>query len=70
MDLTATLVALAVAGGLCGLAILLDRRPYEPGRPWRFPAKLMLAVSLVAVLALAAHVVSLLTGRPFTGRLP
>lgn len=68
MDLTATLVALAVAVVLCGVAIVLDRRPYVPGRIWRFPSRLVMAVSLLAILALAAHLVSLLTGRPFSGR--
>lgn len=68
MGLTATSVGLAVAVALCGLSIALDRRPYEPGKPWRFPAKLVMALSLLAILALGAHMVSLITGKPFTGR--
>lgn len=68
MDLTATLAGLAAAVALAGLSIALDRRPYEPGRPWRFPSKLVLALALLAILALSAHLLSLVTGRPFAGR--
>lgn len=68
MDLVTTSAALAVAVALCAVSILLDRRPYVPGRPWRFPARLVMALSLLAILVLGAHMVTLLTGRPFTGR--
>ncbi len=67
MSLTATLAAIAGVLVVLGLAVWGDRRPYEPGRPWR-PWKLLMALSLTALLALAGHLVSLVTGTPFRGR--
>lgn len=69
MGLTATLVGIGAAFALAGLCIVIERRPYIPGRPWRFPSKLVLALSLLAILALGAHLMTLLTGRPFSGRM-
>jgi uncharacterized iron-regulated membrane protein len=68
MGLIPTTVMFGVAAALFGLSIWLDRRPYEPGRPWRFPARLVMALSLLVMLAFGAHLVSLMSGKPFTGR--
>ena len=69
MDLTTTAVAFGVAAALFVLSVWLDRRPYEPGKPWRFPARLVMALTLLVMLVLGAHLVSLVTGKPFKGRM-
>ncbi|EKV32215.1 hypothetical protein C882_3279 [Caenispirillum salinarum AK4] len=68
MDLPTTATAFGAAAALFGLSVWLDRRPYVPGKPWRFPARLVMALSLLVMLVLGAHIVSLVTGKPFTGR--
>lgn len=68
MDLTTTAVAFGAAAALFGLSVWLDRRPYQPGRPWRFPSRLVMALTLLVMLVLGAHFVSLWTGQPFKGR--
>lgn len=67
--LTATLVLLAAAVTVSAIAIVMDRRPYVPGRLWAVPYKMVLFIGVLAVVVLAAHLVSILTGAPLRGRL-
>lgn len=67
MSMTTTLAAMGIALAVLALAVWGDRRPYEPGRPWR-PWKLLMALGLTALLVLAGHLVTLLSGTPFRGR--
>lgn len=67
MGVTVTVFILGVAAAAFGLSVWMDRRPYVPGKPWRFPARLVMALSLLAMLTLGAHLVSLVTGKPFQG---
>jgi hypothetical protein len=67
MAMTGTIAALAGAFVVLALAVWGDRRPYRPGRPWR-PWTVLMALALTAVLVLAGHLISLVTGTPFHGR--
>lgn len=67
MSVTATLMALATAVAGLVVGVWGDRRPYQPGQAWR-PWKLVMALSLTAIMVLAGHLVTLLSGTPFRGR--
>lgn len=69
MSLTVTLILMAVAAAALGLATWAARREYVPGRPPLVPYGLIQFVALLAFLLLAGHVVTLVTGTPFVGRL-
>lgn len=51
------------------LALWLDNRPYVPGRVWRIPWRAIGFLAVVAAFVLAAHLISLVTGTPFRGRM-
>lgn len=68
MGLNATLAGLGGAAALFVVGLLLARRPYEPGRLPLVPPVAIQFVALTVVLVMLAHLVSLLTGRPLTGR--
>jgi len=68
MTLTTTLLLMACAAGLLGYAILRERRGYTPGRPPLVPYTLLQFLAVLALLLLAGHVISLLTGEPYRGR--
>jgi len=69
MSLTVTLVALAVAVVVFGLANHVSRRPREPGMAPLIPMGAIQFLALVTIVVTVAHLVSLLTGRPLEGRL-
>lgn len=68
MGLEATLVAMCATVGILGLALWGVRRPYVPGRVWRMPWHAVMALALVLLLGLVAHVISLVTGQPLKPR--
>ncbi|MFQ5955733.1 MAG: hypothetical protein ACE5JZ_11780 [Kiloniellales bacterium] len=68
MSLTATLSVLATAAAVFVVANLRSRRPAEPGTPRLIPYGAIQFVALVTMVLMLAHLVSLLTGQPFTGR--
>ena len=57
MGLAATSVALAVSTGVLGIAVVLDRRPYQPGKFNYVP---LMIVSLAASLVLGRHLLGLI----------
>lgn len=69
MSLTVTLIALAATLSLTGYAAWRVRQPYVPGKPPLIPTGALLFIGILASIILAAHLITLLTGRPFTGRL-
>ena len=69
MSLGVTLVILVAAAVVFGLATYKARQPYEPGRPPFVPYLVVQFVAVLAIILMAGHLVTLLTGKPFTGRL-
>ncbi len=57
MSLTATSVALATSLLLLAAAVVLDRRPYRPGKLNYIP---LMVIALAASLVLARHLLGLM----------
>ncbi|MQX38553.1 hypothetical protein [Roseospira navarrensis] len=68
MGLTATGIAIAAVLSVFAVAVWRARQPWQPGRIWRVPWHAVMALALVLLLGLLAHLASLLTGRPMTPR--
>jgi len=68
MDLTTTLSLMAAAFAAFGLATWRARRGHPPGKPPLIPYGVIQFAALLAVLLLAGHVISLVTGEPYRGR--
>ncbi len=68
MTLTATLLALIATVGALGVTLWGVRRPYRPGRIWYVPWHGLMALALVLLLGLVAHLITLLTGQPLRPR--
>jgi len=68
MSLAVTLVVLALAGAVFGFANWRSRRPRAPGEVSLVPWTAVQFLAAVAVLLMLAHLVTLMTGRPFAGR--
>ena len=64
MRLARVTLALAVAA----FAGHRQRRPTEPGEPRLIPYVGLQIAAVVVVLLMLAHLVTLLSGQPFTGR--
>jgi uncharacterized membrane protein YjjB (DUF3815 family) len=64
-----TLAILVAAAALGVLANLLERRPRELGNPPLVPYTAIQMVAVVVTVLMLAHLVSLLSGQPFAGRL-
>ena len=67
MELTLGLIAGVLA--LIGLLIWIERRPRELGQVRLVPTTPLLFIALVVLVAVLAHLVSLVTGQPHMGRL-
>lgn len=69
MSLEITAAVLAVALGVLGASVLRDRRGRDPWRPALIPSWVVQFVALTAAVLMLAHLVTLLSGQPFGGRL-
>ena len=69
MSLELTVAVLALALGVLGLSILRDRRGRDGLRPPLVPSWLVQFAAITAAVLMIAHLVSLLSGQPFAGRL-
>ena len=69
MGLGITLILLGVGSALTMFCLWHQRRPRELGEVSLFPANILLGVGLLMVILALAHLVSLLTGHPLTGRM-
>ena len=67
MSLEVTLIYLTCAAGVFAFSLWMDGREYEPGE-LRYPAKIFLFLSLLIIIALLAHVVGLISGKPLEPR--
>ena len=68
MSLVLTLALLAAATVVFAVASILVRRPLPPGKVRLIPPGALQFLALLIMLIMAAHLVSLLTGRPLTSR--
>jgi hypothetical protein len=68
MPLELTLVLLVLSVGLAVVARFMQTRPRESFEPPWVPWTAVQVVAVVFAILLVAHLVSLATGRPFTGR--
>ncbi len=69
MTLTVTLVVLGTAVVLGGLSNVMARRPSEPGKPRMIPYLAIQYLAILVVVLMLAHLITLWTGKPFTGRM-
>lgn len=69
MGFELTLVILLGASLIAGLANYLERRPHRLGEPPLVSYTAIQMVALVVAIMMLAHLVSLLSGEPFSGRL-
>ncbi len=68
MDLRVTIIIMALAAGAAGWSVWRGRQPYIPGSPPLIPYGAVLFVSMVVVILMAGHLITLLSGQPFSGR--
>lgn len=68
-DYQGTVIILLMATGVTGLAVWRDRKPPELGKIWYFPWKPIAALSILVMLLSLAHLISVFSGHPFSGRL-
>ena len=69
MSLGPTVILLAASLVLAAFCLWHQRRPRELGQVSLFPANLLLGVAVVGVILALAHLVTLVTGHPLTGRM-
>jgi hypothetical protein len=69
MDAEPTVAVLLAAAAVFGWANWRQRRGHPPGEPSLVPYTLIQMVAVVAFMVMAAHMISLLTGTPFRGRM-
>lgn len=68
MDLATTTSILILAALAAGWANWRSRKPYVPGSPPLIPYGAIQFVGFLVVILMAAHLITLATGTPFTGR--
>ena len=68
MSLNLTVAILITALAVTVVANILSRRPTTPGRIWHPPYLGIQFLGIVVILMMCAHLITLLTGKPFAGR--
>ena len=68
LDLLLTLAALAACAALFAWMIFLEKKPPEPGHTRLLPTTPIMFLAALGVVLALAHLVTLLTGTPHTGR--
>lgn len=69
MSLEVTIAVLAVALVIAALANYKSRRPLELGKVQWIPYLGVQFAAILVVVLMIGHLITLLTGQPFTGRL-
>jgi hypothetical protein len=68
LSLTTTLAVVVLMFGVFGFANWRARQPSEPLKVRMINYHVVQMVCIVVILLMAAHLVSIFTGRPFTGQ--
>lgn len=68
MGLEVTLTTMFIAAAIAGWANWRERKPYVPGSPPLISYSLIQFIGLMVFIVMAAHLVTLVTGKPFVGR--
>ena len=68
LDLTNTIIILAIALAVAVAMVVMDWRKPPPGEVRLFPVIPVMMVAALVVILMLAHLVSLITGHPFQGR--
>lgn len=69
MDLTVTITILVIALVITGAAIFFARRPPHPDRIWPIPYNAIQFIGILVIVLMLAHLVTLVSGKPFAGRM-
>jgi hypothetical protein len=69
MDLESTLLTLLAAVGFVIFCNIMSRRPPAPGKVRLLPYTALQFIGLLLAVLMLGHLVTLLTGQPFKGRL-
>lgn len=69
MDLPVTLTILVVSLVVVAFSNFMARRPPPIGRVWTVPYNGLQFLGIMVAIAMAAHLITLLTGKPFAGRM-
>jgi len=69
LDLVLTVAVIVGASVSGGLLIHRERRPPDPGKPRLLPSTPLLFLCALALVLALAHLVTIITGAPHTGRL-
>lgn len=69
MELVITIGIILAAAGFGLYLIWLEKRPVEIGKPRLVPLTPLLFLCVLIVIMGLAHMLSLLTGTPYTGRM-
>ena len=68
MELIVTITVLVVCIALTIWMIVLEKNPPPPGKPRLVPTTPVLFLGALGIILALAHLVTLLTGTPHTGR--
>jgi len=68
VELTITLGALVVAVAGTGYLVWLERKPRVPGHPRLIPSTPLMFLCLLVMIVAIAHLLTIVTGTPHTGR--
>lgn len=68
LELIVTVSAIVAAVAVSGWIVVLERREPVPGEPRLFPTTPVLFLAIVVIVVALAHLVTLVTGSPHTGR--
>lgn len=69
MSLPVTIAILIAALAVLAFATYKARQPYEPGKPYAVPYMGIQFLAVLTIILMLGHLVTLLTGKPFIGRL-
>ncbi|MCG8378799.1 MAG: hypothetical protein MI865_04900 [Proteobacteria bacterium] len=69
MSLSVTLITILAAMAVLGFAIYKARQPYQPAKRFHVPYLAIQFIAILTIILMLGHLVTLVTGKPFTGRL-